>query len=145
MDPKVKVRILVVLMFLLTAVRQIRSVRFKRCDLAHRLRKYGLDLGEIANWLCLVHGESSYRTDAIGSSINYGLFQFNSQYWCKKPGRWSANVCRKSCSEFLDSNIDDDFVCAKKVHSIHGFSAWTAWKTRCQNRFKTKQYLIGCF
>lgn len=41
----------------------------------------------------------------------------------------------KNCDtlDFLDENILDDMVCAKKIQSQHGFKAWRKYETSCKN------------
>lgn len=72
--------------------------RFTRCSLAKELARHGIPRGQMADWVCLVNSESGMSTKATNrnrdGTVDYGLFQINSRYWCS-PG--PHNECRVRC------------------------------------------------
>ncbi|KAI4586692.1 hypothetical protein MJG53_004479 [Ovis ammon polii x Ovis aries] len=126
--------------------------KFERCELARTLRRFGLDGYNgvsLANWMCLIYGESGYNTQVTNynpgsKSTDYGIFQINSKWWCndgKTPG--AVNGCGVSCSALLKDDITQAVACAKKIVSRQGITAWVAWKNNCRNR-NVSSYIQGC-
>ncbi|CAG2053668.1 unnamed protein product [Timema podura] len=87
--------------------------------------------------LCLSEKESGMDSGKVGGpnkngSFDYGIFQINGKYWCKKGKKGGdCNIdCDAHCpllsTDLINSNIDDDIECAKKIYKRHGFSAWVA-------------------
>ncbi|XP_059260809.1 lysozyme C, milk isozyme isoform X1 [Mustela nigripes] len=99
--------------------------------------------------VCMAQYESNFNTRAFNGknangSSDYGLFQLNSKWWCKNSHHSSANACNIMCSKFLDDNINDDIVCAKRVvRDPKGMSAWMAWVKHCKGKDLSK-YLASC-
>ncbi|XP_002927250.2 lysozyme C, milk isozyme [Ailuropoda melanoleuca] len=125
---------------------------FSKCELAHKLKTMGMDgyHGQsLASWVCMAQYESNFNTQAFNGkndngSSDYGIFQLNNKWWCKNGYRSSANGCGTTCSKFLDDDIDDDIICAKRVvRDPKGMSAWNAWVDHCQGRDLSK-YLASC-
>nr|XP_027805516.2 lysozyme C, milk isozyme-like [Marmota flaviventris] len=68
--------------------------------------------------ICLAGYESNFNTQAFNEknadgSSDYGIFQLNNLWWEDK--HFSENACNTLCSKFVDEDIDDDILCAKKV------------------------------
>ncbi|XP_055501244.1 lysozyme C, milk isozyme-like [Leucoraja erinacea] len=143
-------------LFLLCVLFTVASLRtYSKCELARVFQSYGLDDipgYSLADWVCMVQYESSFRTNALRhnrrigrvDSTNYGLFQFNSRWWCAdgKMGN-SRNGCKQHCTQFVDNNIADDITCAKRVvKDRQGMDAWYGWKKHCKG--KVDNYLQEC-
>jgi hypothetical protein len=65
------------------------------------------------HWKCLIFHESTFQFCIVGGkntdgSKYFGTFQFNKKYWCKGPGHWRKDVCGVPCSNFQDTNLNDD-------------------------------------
>ncbi|XP_047599398.1 lysozyme C, milk isozyme-like [Lutra lutra] len=117
---------------------------FSKCELAHKLKTKRMDGYHgysLADWVCMAPYESNFNTRAFNGknangSSDYGLFHLNSKWWCKNSHHSSANACNIMCSKFLDDNINDDIVCAKRVvRDPKGMSAWMAWVKHCRQGF----------
>ncbi|XP_015684541.1 lysozyme C, milk isozyme [Protobothrops mucrosquamatus] len=129
------------LLFLLIAANEAKV--FKKCELASLLKKSGMDSSTgypLENWICMAYHESRYNTQAVGppntdGSLDYGIFQINSRYWCNNNQGPTANGCNKPCSDFLKDDITDDIVCAKRiVQDPQKMDAWTAWVKHCKGK-----------
>ncbi|XP_030047892.1 lysozyme C-1 [Microcaecilia unicolor] len=124
---------------------------FSKCELASAFKRGGLDgyYGySLANWMCLAYYESRYNTAAVnnnGPSRDYGVFQINSYWWCNDgQTSGSKNACGISCSNFLNDDISDDIVCAKRVvRDPQGMNAWVAWKNYCKGK-DVSSFTSGC-
>ncbi|VCW99245.1 unnamed protein product [Gulo gulo] len=125
---------------------------FSKCELARKLKTKGMDGYHgygLADWVCMAQYESNFNTWALNGknangSSDYGLFQLNSKWWCKNSHHSLANACNIMCSKFLDDNINDDIVCAKRVvRDPKGMSAWMAWVKHCKDKDLSK-YLASC-
>ncbi|XP_034403459.1 lysozyme C [Cyclopterus lumpus] len=125
---------------------------FQRCEWARVLKANGMDGyrgHSLANWVCLSKWESNYNTMAINHntdrSIDYGIFQINSRYWCD-DGRLpqTANACNIRCSELLSNDVSVAINCAKHVvRDPNGIRAWVAWRNHCENK-DLSSYVSGC-
>ncbi|XP_028317847.1 lysozyme C-like [Gouania willdenowi] len=123
---------------------------FERCEWARVLKNNEMDGYEgvsLAVWVCLSKWESDYNTEFTklnsGSSIEYGIFQINSRYWCSN-GRSPYNKCNIDCSELLTDDVTVAINCAKRVvRDPNGIRAWVAWKEHCENR-DLSSYVAGC-
>nr|XP_016851269.1 PREDICTED: lysozyme C-1-like [Anolis carolinensis] len=76
-----------------------------RCEVAQQLQQLGMDgyAGySLANWVCTAFHESSFNTQAMhydsDGSIDFGIFQINSRYWCQYGNEKSSNACGIQCS-----------------------------------------------
>lgn len=118
--------------------------RFTRCSLAKELARHGIPRGQMANWVCLVNSESGMSTKATNrnrdGTVDYGLFQINSRYWCS-PG--PHNECRVRCKDLLSNNIKAAVKCAKFIHKRMGFKAWYGWQAKCRGK-NLNGYIKGC-
>nr|CAD7604603.1 unnamed protein product [Timema genevievae] len=117
---------------------------YSQCELANDLKNRGMP-GSIPDWVCLIFAESSYNTAAEGhlnsdGSVDYGLFQINSRYWCGQG--YAGGGCNVNCYSLLDDDISDDVACVKIIYAQSGgFTAWNGWKSSCQNGLPN---LSGC-
>ncbi|XP_075409415.1 lysozyme C, milk isozyme-like [Tenrec ecaudatus] len=125
---------------------------FSRCELAHILKGHGLEGYNgysLENWICLVKHESNFNTRAfnrknVNGSSDHGIFQLNNQWWCQDNKYPSKNACHIACDKFMDDDIDDDTLCAKRVvNNPDGMAAWVGWKNHCKGTNLSK-YLAGC-
>ncbi|KAM8974491.1 lysozyme C-like [Pelodytes ibericus] len=139
------------LAFLIGLIIGSEGGKYSRCEL-HRIFKQtaldGYNGFSSANWICMAMHESGYNTTAVnnnGDTRDYGIFQINSKWWCndgKTTG--SKNACGISCQSFLDDNIMDDIVCAKRiVRDPNRMSAWVAWTNKCKGR-NLSEFTAGC-
>ncbi|XP_074082216.1 lysozyme C [Macrotis lagotis] len=122
----------------------------ERCEFARRAKQLNLDSKiSLANWVCLVQGESNFNTKAKNynpgdRSTDYGIFQINSHFWCadgKTPN--ASNGCNVKCTELMEDNLIKAVRCAKKIVDQQGIGAWVAWRKNCQGR-DVSSYLRGC-
>lgn len=131
----------------LSAIRTTTSKVYRRCELAKELRDiYGIPENQLATWICIIGHESSYNTSAISDGAeSYGLFQISREYWCLPNGRG----CGVSCSALRDDDIRDDVECAKRIFGQHqriagdGFKAWTMYTYRCKTN--VEKYIRDCY
>ncbi|KAL4716754.1 hypothetical protein ACJJTC_001910 [Scirpophaga incertulas] len=108
---------------------------FTRCQLSKELTRYNFPRLLIPHWVCLIEHGSSRTTDKVtehGNSTSYGLFQINSNEWCKK-GRKGGN-CNMKCEDLLNEDLADDVRCAKRINDRVGFNAWPVYITYCKDR-----------
>ncbi|XP_058023932.1 uncharacterized protein LOC131190612 [Ahaetulla prasina] len=138
------------LLFLLTAANEAKV--FTRCELATVLKRAGMDGYldyKLGNWICMSYHESRYNSRAVGppnsdGSRDYGIFQINSSWWCNNYQGHTANGCDKPCSAFINDDITDDIVCAKRiVRDPQRMDAWVAWRNYCKGRDLSK-WTRGC-
>jgi lysozyme C len=133
---------LIFLIILSVAIQSIFAKTFKKCELANYLKSKGFR--NIADWVCLAQYESSFTTSKThknkNCSVDYGLFQINSKYWCRK-GR-AGGDCKIDCNKFLDNDITDDLKCVQLIYKRHGFAAWYGWRNHCNG--KVANYLNEC-
>ncbi|XP_060109410.1 lysozyme C, milk isozyme-like [Heteronotia binoei] len=145
-----KIQLLATFFFMLVTVNEARV--YEKCELAMALRNGGLDgyYGySLENWICMAYHESRYDSRAVGrgnsdGSVDYGIFQINSRWWCSNEEGRTANGCQTSCSSFLDDDISNDIECAKRVvRDPNRMDAWVAWRKYCKGR-DLSQWIAGC-
>ena len=61
---------------------------FTKCGLYSELKRLGMPLADLPNWICLVKAESAFNSGRKGpknknGSFDWGLFQINDKYWCR--------------------------------------------------------------
>lgn len=127
---------LCVLFVILFCTNQGLGAKMSRCGVANMLLKYGFPRKDLADWVCLIEHESSFRTNVVGppntdGSRDYGLFQINSRYWCSGDGP-SHNMCRIPCRMLLSNDMTHSIRCAVTVFRKQGLSAWYGWSGHCQ-------------
>ncbi|KAM3844967.1 lysozyme C, milk isozyme-like [Vipera latastei] len=105
-------------------VATIQTKVYGRCELAHVLKKNGMDGYEgysLASWICMAFYETGFDTKAVdrhkGGSKDYGIFHINSGLWCKENSALSKAICDIACS--------DDITCAKKI--VKGSTGMAVW------------------
>uniref|UniRef100_A0A6I8QPB1 Lysozyme C n=1 Tax=Xenopus tropicalis TaxID=8364 RepID=A0A6I8QPB1_XENTR len=127
------------LMIVVAAALAGNSWALDRCSVVRAIRRGGLagikgySLGD---FVCLAYHASRYDTSLHRSPTEYGIFQINSYWWCddgKTPGR--KNWCRMPCTDLLDTDIEDDVRCVKRIVSDpNGLEAWEPWKEYCRGQ-----------
>ncbi|KAK9504302.1 hypothetical protein O3M35_010667 [Rhynocoris fuscipes] len=121
--------------------------RFDECSMARELLRQGFPRHEIADWLCLIEAESSFRTDAINyknndTSWDHGLFQINDRYWCGRYG--VGGDCKVKCEDLRTDDITIASRCAKLIKRRQGFKAWTGWVNNCRGQ-QLRNHLDHCY
>lgn len=127
---------------------QSKTVKiYEQCELANELVKnFDITEDEASSWVCIVKFQSNFNTSAVGIA-EHGIFQISNRYWCDLSG--DGKGCNIACSKLEDSDISDDFACAKKIHAEHeqlfgnGFNAWAIYDTACKDHLT--QYSQRCF
>ncbi|GFR01159.1 lysozyme C, partial [Trichonephila clavata] len=126
----------------------VQSKVYDKCELARELyEKYHFPLNDIPKWLCLVHWESAFDTNAVNkgylpNSLDYGIFQINDDKWCKSSLRPSQNRCGISCERLRDDDISDDVACLQHIIKEKGFHEWMSYGLRCSSN--TNEYPQNC-
>ncbi|XP_017401371.2 alpha-lactalbumin [Cebus imitator] len=119
----------------------IPAKQFTKCELSQELKALdgyrGISLPE---FICTMFHTSGYDTQAMvenKGSTEYGLFQISNKHWCKSNQvPQSRNICDISCDKFLDDDITDDIMCAKKILDIKGIDYWLAHKALCSDNLE---------
>ncbi|KAK3921178.1 Putative lysozyme C-2 [Frankliniella fusca] len=113
---------------------------YEACELARELRStYGFPLGQIPTFVCIAYHESRYDTSAVSKpnkdkSIDYGIFQINSRWWCDRGPKLGCGV---TCQTLL-VDMNQVAKCVKAIYAEtkrlkgDGFKAWTTYKF-CKN------------
>lgn len=121
---------------------------YERCELAKELRyRHNVPQDQIADWVCIALYSSNLATSARGQN-SHGLFQINNEFWCSNNGI-SGKQCHLDCNKLEDSDITDDYQCARLIYDTHqklygnGFSAWNVYEPYCLGR--SSQIIAGCF
>ncbi|XP_060108243.1 lysozyme C, milk isozyme-like [Heteronotia binoei] len=145
-----KIQALSALLFLLIATNEAKV--WDKCELGREMKSKGMDGFQgysLANWICMAYHESKYDTSVVGpantdGSLDFGIFQINSRYWCQHGKLPSANGCNKPCSSFLNDDISDDIECAKRiVQDPQKMDAWVAWVKNCKGK-DLSEWTQGC-
>uniref|UniRef100_A0A034WDG6 lysozyme n=2 Tax=Bactrocera dorsalis TaxID=27457 RepID=A0A034WDG6_BACDO len=126
---------------------RVDAKEYMRCQLAKELLlKYGINKTFLSNWICLIEHESNRSTKVVkrnpNGSASYGLFQISSKEWCRVSRK--GGLCDKKCEDFLDDNIDDDVVCAKRIFQRDGFKNWPGWSASCRNTQNLPNLGLAC-
>lgn len=121
---------------------------YGRCELAKELKNtYGFPMSQIATFVCIAHRESGYDTTAVSKpnrdgSVDYGLFQINSRWWCDRGPKLGCGV---TCAT-LTRDMARVTKCVKAIYAEtkrlkgDGFKAWTTYKF-CKS---PASYIQGC-
>ncbi|XP_018057638.1 PREDICTED: uncharacterized protein LOC108693278 [Atta colombica] len=129
--------VIIFVLMVLTVHSPVKGKIFGRCEIIKELQKAKISRSFFSNWICLMESESGMNTALMtgpktASSYSYGILQINSNKWCAR-GRTGGN-CNKRCEDFLNDDIQDDIVCAKKIVYQDGFKAWDGWMKKCKNK-----------
>ncbi|XP_049738980.1 alpha-lactalbumin [Elephas maximus indicus] len=119
----------------------IQAKQFTKCELSQVLKDIdgyaGITLPEFT---CTIFHISGYDTQTIvnnNGSTEYGLFQISNKYWCRDHQiPQSRNICDISCDNFLDDDLTDDMMCAKKILDSKGIDYWLAHKPLCSEKLE---------
>ncbi|OCT59996.1 lysozyme C [Xenopus laevis] len=138
----------VFVLLMITAAFAPDSWALDRCSVVRAIRNGGV-IGikgyTTGDYVCLAYQASRYDTYLNRSPTEYGIFQINSYWWCddgRTVGR--KNLCGMSCRNLLNSNIEDDVRCLKRiVRDPNGLSAWSVWSRYCKGR-DLSSYTRGC-
>ncbi|XP_077285441.1 lysozyme [Arctopsyche grandis] len=134
-SPYLRVLTLSIVLLYLTSSHPGNAKIFTRCQLSKELMRYSFNRSTIGSWICIIENESGRSTtkqNVQSNGTTYGLFQINSNTWCRK-GR-KAGLCNMKCDDLLNEDLSDDVRCAKRVFEKQGFSAWSSWTTRCKGK-----------
>ncbi|XP_077185553.1 lysozyme C, milk isozyme-like isoform X2 [Paroedura picta] len=129
----------------------VRAKIYERCELVKELEDHEMDGYQsysLANWVCLAFYGSSFDTETVthnkDGTSDFGIFQINSGWWCADEDTTSDNLCDISCKELLNSEIEHDITCAKRiVRDPQGMEAWDQWTTHCKHQNLT-EWVKGC-
>ncbi|XP_067320942.1 lysozyme C, milk isozyme-like [Anolis sagrei] len=120
------------------------------CVVAKEIKLWRMDryiFFTLADWMCTVHHVSGFKIQPPPSGTaekTYGIFGFSNKYWCSDGTEPSSNYCNISCQKFLDDNIEDDILCARKVLSMNKIvETWPLWVEKCRGK-DLSSYLKGC-
>ncbi|XP_044729787.1 lysozyme-like [Chrysoperla carnea] len=129
---------IIVLFISALSILQVIAETIDKCTLAQNLLDAGVSRNLLDDWVCVAGSESSYRTHIVtgpnkNKSYDYGLFQINSKWWCKRDGATSHNGCNVNCDDLLN-NVPKSIECALKVYnsSKNKFAAWYGWRNKCK-------------
>nr|BBE08149.1 C-type lysozyme [Plautia stali] len=115
----------------------VESSIISRCRLARDLRESGIRLSLIPDWICLAEAVSNRNTTArggpYGSDVHtYGIFQIGSNIWCDIGKR--GKKCNVDCEDLIGDNVEESISCAIEIYADYGFSAWSAWVSKCKGK-----------
>nr|WOY07768.1 alpha-lactalbumin [Vicugna pacos]WOY07769.1 alpha-lactalbumin [Lama glama] len=122
----------------------IQAKQFTKCKLSDELKGMNGHGGiTLAEWICIIFHMSGYDTETVVSNNGnreYGLFQINNKIWCiDNENLQSRNICDISCDKFLDDDLTDDIMCAKKILDKEGIDYWLAHKPLCSEKLEQWQ------
>lgn len=125
---------------------QSLAIRYDRCELATQLRdKYEIPLDDIGNLLCIAHHASNW-TLSEHDDHTFGLFRISNYQWCSTGAKGELNDCNLNCDRLIDTNLDDDIKCLKKIKETEGYGrAWAYLNYNGKCSGKSAEYLEGCF
>ncbi|XP_063119053.1 alpha-lactalbumin isoform X1 [Rattus norvegicus] len=118
-----------------------QATEFTKCEVSHAIEDMdGYQGISLLEWTCVLFHTSGYDSQAMvknNGSTEYGLFQISNRNWCKSSEfPKSENICDISCDKFLDDELADDIVCAKKIVAIKGIDYWKAHKPMCSEKLE---------
>ncbi|XP_070490137.1 lysozyme c-1-like [Chironomus tepperi] len=120
---------------------------YTKCEFARVMFDSGFTKESLPDWVCLAIHESALNSNVVGGpntngSFDWGIFQINDNYWCKVG--YLGNDCNMDCNKLVDEDLTDDIACTKIIFARHGFTAWNAWKSKCQGSLAAYQ-VDECF
>jgi len=127
----------------LPGVHNLTAPQISQCQTAQYLRNVGFN-ANLAKMVCTAYYESSWNCGAVSrpngdGTVDYGLMQINSYWWCSGGAKSRYNGCNASCQSML--NCQTNARCARTVFDQQGINAWYAYKSHkaiCDN------YRINC-
>eukprot|EP00079_Xenopus_tropicalis_P039587 XP_017953358.1 PREDICTED: lysozyme C, spleen isozyme-like [Xenopus tropicalis] len=127
------------LMIVVAAALAGNSWALDRCSVVRAIRNSGLvgiKYYTLGDYVCMAFYASQYDTSLYRYPSEYGIFQISSYWWCddgKTPE--CQNLCDMPCTDLLDTDIEDDVRCVKRIVSDpNGLEAWDSWKRYCSGR-----------
>jgi hypothetical protein len=96
-------KIVILLLFVAALSDFTFARRVPKCEVMKALYRAGVPKGDLPDWNCLIQGESSYLTNQVSPTQDYGIFQINGN---PAKGNWCRNgsvggQCNINCqSEF---------------------------------------------
>ncbi|EHB00559.1 Alpha-lactalbumin [Heterocephalus glaber] len=119
----------------------LQAKQFTKCSLSQELNDLaGYRNITLPEWICIIFHISGYDTQTIirnNGNTEYGLFQINDKDFCdSSQNLQSRNICDISCDKFLDDDLTDDIMCAKKILDIKGIDHWLAHKPLCSDKLE---------
>nr|CDM98850.1 TPA: lysozyme G [Procavia capensis] len=122
----------------------IQARQLTKCEVSQVLKDMNGYAGIIMSELiCTVFHSSAFDTQAIvnnSDSTEYGLFQISNKLWCRDHQiPQSRNICGISCDKFVDDDITDDIMCAKKILDSEGIDYWPAHRPLCSEKLEQWQ------
>ncbi|XP_027251820.1 alpha-lactalbumin [Cricetulus griseus] len=119
----------------------IQATQLTKCEVYQAMRDMDGHEGiSSLEWTCIIFHSSGCDTQATvknNGSTEYGLFQISNKHWCESSEiPESENICGISCDKFLDDDLTDDKMCAKKILAIKGIDYWLAHKPLCSEKLE---------
>ncbi|XP_016056555.1 PREDICTED: alpha-lactalbumin [Miniopterus natalensis] len=119
----------------------LQAKQFTKCELSQVLKDMdGYGGVSLPEWICNVFHISGYDTETVvknNGRTEYGLFQINNKLWCRDNQiPHSRNICGISCDKFLDDDLTDDMMCAKKILDSEGIDYWLPHKPLCSEKLE---------
>lgn len=121
----------------------LRTNYQSECQISSYLQKSGFPSYAIPTMVCISKYESSYNCDATNKntdgSIDYGLMQINSYYWCSGDALSKYNECKIACSSLFNCQYNTN--CAYTVWKQQGYTAWYGYQ---KHKSECDSYKINC-
>ncbi|XP_037703370.1 alpha-lactalbumin [Choloepus didactylus] len=119
----------------------IQARQLTKCELSQMLKDLdGYRNITLPEWICTIFHSSAYDTQTMVNnkdSTEYGLFQISNKIWCSDHQiPQSRNICDIACNKFLDDDLTDDIMCAKKIMDSEGIGYWLAHKPLCSDNLE---------
>ncbi|XP_036315204.1 alpha-lactalbumin [Pipistrellus kuhlii] len=118
----------------------LQAKEFTKCELSQVLKDMdGYGGVTLPEWICNIFHVSGFDTQTIvnnNGKTEYGLFQINNKLWCRDNQIQSKNICDISCDKFLDDDLTDDMMCAKKILDSEGIDYWLPHKPLCSEKLE---------
>ncbi|XP_040844420.1 alpha-lactalbumin isoform X2 [Ochotona curzoniae] len=132
---------LVLLLLVSSVFSAIQATQLTKCELSEKLKDLdGYGNIPMSEWICTLFHTSGLDTQITvnnNDSTEYGIFQISDKLWCKsKQNPRSRNICDIACEKFLDDDLTDDIMCAKKILDKEGIDHWLAHKPLCSENLE---------
>ncbi|XP_031630476.1 lysozyme-like isoform X2 [Contarinia nasturtii] len=146
----------VVLLITLLGLVLVDAKIYKKCNLAKELvEKLGFSRTLVSMWMCMIVAENKeldtkkvaeYKplvTTGASPYKSYGLFQINSQHYCRVG--YVGGFCKMRCEDLLTDDIKKSAQCAQIVLNKEGFKAWKQWEAKCKPPQSNPPAVNNCF